>query len=250
MYLIRINAVRRRTSWHSLFRQKTGKTFLSLKMDTMHKPLNHNSNNLSPLISNLSDCISFRDGMVMTSDFEKLEKSVFKSWRHALHVGVKKNNNKMETILVTQTSPVGVELFSCLKASSCCKIFAQLQARCERTCSISTKLRHYSEHNKDNMLIYVPQQDTGQHHGGRWARPSAVRRSRPLSQCSTNLGIFVLSRKPPCDRVRETRNSKRNLKLPTIKQSYAFMFTDASLWNRLPEEFERLLFLDVFRKQM
>ena len=61
--------------------------------------------------------------MVITSDFEKLER----------HVGVKKNNNnnKMETILVTQTSPVGVELFSCLKASFCCKIFAQLLAKCE-----------------------------------------------------------------------------------------------------------------------
>ena len=152
----------------------------------------------------------------------------------------------METILVTHISPVGVELFSCLKASLSCKIFTQLLARCERKCSISTKSRHYSEHNKDNMLIYVPQQDTGQHYGGRWARPSAVRRSRPLSQRSINLDIFVLSRKPPCDRVRETRNSKRNLKLPRIKQSYAFMFSAASLWNRLPDE---LLYLDVFRKQ-
>ena len=96
------------------------------------------------------------------------------------------------------------------------------------------------------MLIYVPRQDTGQHYGGRWARPSAAQRSRPLSQRSTNLGIFVLSRKPPCGRVRETRNNKRNLKLPRIKQSYAFMFSAASLWNRLPDE---LLYLDVFRKQ-
>ena len=152
----------------------------------------------------------------------------------------------METTLVTQTSLVGVELFSCLKASFSCKIFTQLLARCERKCSISTKSRHYSEHNKDNMLIYVPQQDTGQHYGGRWARPSAVRRSRPLLQCSTNLGIFVLLRKPPCDRVRKTRNSIRNLELPRIQQSNAFMFSAASLWNRLPEE---LLYLDVFRKQ-
>ena len=152
----------------------------------------------------------------------------------------------METILVTHISPVGVELFSCLKASLSCKIFTQLLAMCERKCSISTKSRHSSEHNKDNMLIYVPQQNTGQHYGGRWARPSVVQRSRPLSQRSINLDIFVLSRKPPCDRVRETRNSKRNLKLPRIKQSYAFMFSAASLWNRLPEE---LLYLDVFRKQ-
>ena len=151
--------MRRRTSWHRLFRQNTGKMFLGSKMDTMHKPLNHNSNNLSPLISDLSDCISLRGDMVITSDFEKLEMSVFTSWRH---------NNKMETILVTQTSPVGVELFSCLKASFCCKIFVQLLARWEQECSsISTKSRHYSEHNKDNMLIYVPQQDTGQHYGGR-----------------------------------------------------------------------------------
>ena len=116
----------------------------------------------------------------------------------------------------------------------------------ERKCSISTKSRHSSEHNKVNMLIYVPRQDTGQHYGGRWARPSAAQRSRPLSQRSTNLGISVLSRKPPCGRVRETRNNKRNLKLPRIKQSYAFMFSAASLWNRLPDE---LLYLDVFRKQ-
>ena len=47
----------------------------------------------------------------------------------------------------------------------------------------------------------------------------------------------------------ETISNKRNLKLPRIKQSYGrrlFMFSAASLWNRLPEE---LLYLDVFRKQ-
>ena len=101
--------------------------------------------------------------------------------------------------------------------------FAKYLCSCwpgERKCLTSTKSRHSSEHNKDNMLIHVPQQDTGQHYGGRWARPSAVQRSRPLSQRSINLDIFVLSRKPPCDRVGETKNSKRNLKLPRIKQSY------------------------------
>ena len=79
-----------------------------------------------------------------------------------------------------------------------------------------------------------------------------MQRSRPLSQRSIDLGIFVLSRKPPCDRVGETRNSKRDLKLPRIKQSYgqrSFMFSAASLWNTLPEDIERLLYLDVFRKQ-
>ena len=95
--------------------------FLSSKMDTMHKPLNHNSNNLSPLISNFSDCLNLSDDMVIASDFEKLEKSVFTY--DAMPAMLVSKNNKMETILVTQTSPVGVELFSCLKASFCCKIF-------------------------------------------------------------------------------------------------------------------------------
>ena len=100
------------------------------------------------------------------------------------------------------------------------------------------------------MLIYVPQQDTGQHYGGRWARLSAVRRSRLLSQSSINLGIFVLSKKPPCNRVGETRNNKRNLKLPRIKQSNAFMFSAASLWNRLPEELKDCSTLTSFESKL
>ena len=159
----------------------------------------------------------------------------------------------METILVTQTSPVGAELFSCLKASSCYKIFAQLLVRSEQKCSISTKSRYYSEHNKDNMLIYVPQQDTGQHYGGRLARPSAAQRSRPLSQRLTNLDIYVLSRKPPCGRVGETKNSKRNLKLPRINMSYgqrSFIFSAASLWNRLPEELKDCSTLTFFENKL
>ena len=176
----------------------------------MHKPLNHNSKNPSPLISNLSDCTKRRHGD--HKRFRKVRKECFHIKTPCPPCWCQKKNNKMETILVTQTSPVGAELFSCLKASSCYKIFAQLLARCEQKCSISTKSRYYSEHNKDNMLIYVPQQDTGQHYGGRLARPSAAQRSRPLSQRLTNLDIYVLSRKPPCGRVGETKNSKRNLK--------------------------------------
>ena len=78
-------------------------------MNTMHKPLNHDSSDFSPLNSKLSDCISLRDGMVITSDFQKLEKSIFTLWRHNRHVGVQKN--KAAAILVSQTSPVGQELF-------------------------------------------------------------------------------------------------------------------------------------------
>ena len=47
--------------------------------------------------------------MVITSDFQKLAKSIFTSWRHNRHVGVQKN--KAAAILVSQTSPVGQELF-------------------------------------------------------------------------------------------------------------------------------------------
>ena len=80
-----------------------------------------------------------------------------------------------------------------------------------------------------------------------------MQRSRPLLQRSINLGIFVLSRKPPCDRVRETRNSKRNLKMPRIKQSCgqrSFMFSAASSWNRLPEELKDCSTLTSFENKL
>ena len=49
--------------------------------------------------------------------------------------------------------------------------------------------------------------------------------------------------------VRQTRNSKRHLKLPRFKQSYgqwSFMFSAVRLWNRLPEEFNFLIDYCVF----
>ena len=53
--------------------------------------------------------------------------------------------------------------------------------------------------------------------------------------------------------VRETKNSKRNLKLPRITQSHgqrSFMFSAASLWNRLPEEFKDCSTLTSFENKL
>ena len=53
--------------------------------------------------------------------------------------------------------------------------------------------------------------------------------------------------------VRETKTSKRNLKLPRIKQSHgqrSFMFSAASLWNRLPEELKDCSTLTSFENKL
>ena len=53
--------------------------------------------------------------------------------------------------------------------------------------------------------------------------------------------------------VRETKNSKRSLKLPRIKQSHgqrSFIFSAASLWSRLPEELKDCSTLTSFENKL